>query len=234
MIDFHTHILPGIDDGSKSVSESISILRLEARQGIDTVFLTPHFYAEENSPVEFLKKRYSAWRQLEEYLWPELPQLRLGAEVQYFEGICSVEDIKHLKIVGTDFLLLEMPFHHWTDRMVEDVIDLNDRDGIQIVLAHIERYQDKTTPDVWQQLRNCGVLMQSNVSFFENWKTRHQALSMLNHGQIHFLGSDCHNMKTRRPNWDGISDKVWNAYKNTLEYQKLQTLDTDGIHLSIL
>lgn len=234
MIDFHTHILPGIDDGSKTVSESVSLLRLEARQGIDTVFLTPHFYAEENSPVEFLKKRYAAWRELEGYLWPELPKIRLGAEVQYFEGICTVEDVKHLKIIGTDYLLVEMPFHRWTDRMVEDVIDLNDRDDTQVVLAHIERYQEKTTPAVWKQLRDCGVLMQSNVSFFENWKTKHQALSMLTRGEIHFIGSDCHSMRSRRPNWDAVPDKAWNHYKNSEEYQKIQNLDTDGIHLTTL
>ena len=110
MIDLHTHILPQIDDGSQSVPESVSLLREERRQGVDTVFLTPHFYAEENCPVSFLKKRYRAWRKLEPYLFPGLPTVRLGAEVQYFEGICAVEDIRHLRIVGTDYLLLEMPF----------------------------------------------------------------------------------------------------------------------------
>lgn len=224
MIDFHTHILPGVDDGSKTVSESVSLLRLEKKQGIDTVFLTPHFYAEENSPAEFLRRREKAWSELQDYLWEELPQIHLGAEVQYFEGICSVEDIPLLKIQGTDLLLLEMPFHHWTDRMVEDVIDLNERADMQVVLAHIERYFDRTTPDVWALLRKCGILMQSNLSFFENWKTRHQAFNMLKHEQIHFLGSDCHNMKTRRPNWDSLSDKTWNLYKKSESYQMLQEI----------
>ena len=62
MIDFHTHILPGMDDGSKSVEESIALLQEEARQGADMVFLTSHFYAEENSPSEVRRRRRSAWR----------------------------------------------------------------------------------------------------------------------------------------------------------------------------
>ena len=61
MIDFHTHILPGMDDGSKSVEESIWLLQEEVRQGVDAVMLTPHFYAEENSPVDFLRRRYASW-----------------------------------------------------------------------------------------------------------------------------------------------------------------------------
>ena len=96
MIDFHTHILPMIDDGSGSVEESIWLLEEEARQGVDLVVLTPHYYAEENSPVEFLKRRYESWKALRRLLRTEHPRIRLGAEVQYFEGICGVEDIRHL------------------------------------------------------------------------------------------------------------------------------------------
>lgn len=234
MIDFHTHILPGIDDGSRSVSQSLSMLREEARQNVDAVFLTPHFYAEENSPVEFLKRRYSAWRRLAPHLWPELPKIRLGAEIQYFEGICNVEDIRHLRIVGTDFLLLEMPFCRWTDRMLGDVMELNDRWGACVVLAHIERYMAMQHQSVWQRLRTNGVLMQVNVSFFENRKTRQKAQSMLAESQIQFLGSDCHNLETRRPNWDYLPDKAWELAEQIPEHAALMKSDTDGIHLEVL
>lgn len=213
MIDFHTHILPYMDDGSGSVSESVSMLRAEARQGIQDVVLTPHFYAHENSPAQFLERRHRAWRRLKPYLWPELPKLFFGAEVQYFEGICTVEDIRLLRIEGTDCLLLEMPFSHWSDRVIEDVIALNDADDITVVLAHIERYMAMQNKEVWDRLRACGVLMQSNISFFENWKTRHKAMSMLANGEIHLLGSDCHNMKNRRPNWDRFPEKAWTLAK---------------------
>lgn len=187
MIDFHTHILPGMDDGSRSISQSVSMLREEARQNMDTVFLTPHFYAEENRPVEFLKRRYSAWRKLAPYLWPELPSVRLGAEVQYFEGICRAEDIQHLRIVGTDLLLLEMPFCRWSDRMLGDVAELNDRRGTQIVLAHIDRYMAIQKQDVWDWLRANGVLMQANVSSFQNRKTRKKCCPCCQRARFSFL-----------------------------------------------
>lgn len=231
MIDFHTHILPGIDDGSQSVEESIALLQKEMQQGVDTVFLTPHYYAEENSPVSFLKKRYSAWRELEPHFWRKLPNVRLGAEVQYFEGICAVEDIRHLKIVGTDYLLLEMPFQPWSDRMIGDVLELNDRRGMRIVLAHIERYLPMQKPQTWEPLYTNGVLMQSNISFFADWKTRHKAVSMQEHEQIHFLGSDCHNMKYRYPRWDQLPKRAAEFYKATGVYRAIKKMDTDAIHI---
>lgn len=218
MIDFHTHILPYIDDGSKSIKESVSMLREEKRQGIEAVVATPHFYANENSPADFLKKRAKAWNRLKPYLWPELPGIYLGAEVQYFEGICSIEDIRDLRIVGTDLLLVEMPFTKWSDRVIDDVLELNDREGIQVVLAHIERYMAMQPDSVWQELRSCGVQMQCNVSFFEGWKNRHKAMDMLKRGEIHFLGSDCHNMRTRCPNWNRLPSQAWKIAERSGTY----------------
>lgn len=222
MIDFHTHILPCMDDGSDSIKTSLSMLRAEAKQGIEAVVLTSHFYAQQNSPEVFLERRQRAWHQLQPYLWPELPDAYLGAEVQYFEGICSVDGIRELRIEGTEYLLLEMPFCHWPNRVVEDVLELNEWNGVQIVLAHIERYINMQPKDIWQYLRNGGILMQSNVSFFENWRTRHKAMSMLANGEIHFLGSDCHNMNTRRPNWDCLPEKALALAECGSPYQSLQ------------
>lgn len=222
MIDFHTHILPCMDDGSQSIPESVSMLRAEARQGIETVVLTSHFYAHENSPAQFLQRRQRMYHHLLPYLWKELPKLCLGAEVQYFEGICTVEDIRHLRIQETEYLLLEMPFSHWSERMVEDVLELNDRADTTVVLAHIERYMAMQSKNVWSRLRDCGIVMQSNVSFFSNWQTRHKAMSMLSNGQIHLLGSDCHNMKTRRPNWDQLPEKALNLVSQSVAYAAIQ------------
>ena len=208
MIDFHTHILPGMDDGSRSVSESISMLRLEGRQGVRAVVATPHFYAEENTPESFLKKRESAWQELQPYLWPELPSVILGAEVQYFEGICAVEAIGELKISGTDLLLLEMPFRKWSDRVLEDVLQLSSDPDTRVILAHFDRYLSQQPKGVWDWLVKNGILLQANVSIFGSWLTGRRAARMLEKGQLHALGSDCHNMKERRPNWDRFPERL--------------------------
>lgn len=110
MIDFHSHILPGMDDGSQTVEESLTLLEMLRAQGVDTVAATPHFYARENSPEVFLRRRREAWERLNARLTPGGPQVLLGAEVRYYRGISRLEELHRLCLSGTHVLLLEMPF----------------------------------------------------------------------------------------------------------------------------
>ncbi len=209
MIDLHTHILPKMDDGSRSVTESLALLKAEAEQGVDTVVCTPHFYADQNDPIQFLERRQTAWECLQPALQPGMPEICLGAEVQYFSGISRVDSVSKLRIEGSNLLLVEMPFHKWSDWELSEIADLNGREDVQVVLAHIERYLDMQSRDIMDRLLRNGLLIQSNASFFRNWKTKHKAMRMLKHGEIHFIGSDCHNMSARPPNMGGLADSVY-------------------------
>ena len=217
MIDFHTHILPGMDDGSKSVSESLQMLRLEARQGINMVVLTPHFYSSENSPEVFLHRRQRAWERLSVSLEEGFPRLLLGAEVQYFEGIAHMENIRQLSIWGTRLLLLEMPFCSWDERMVQTVLTLQENGEVQPVLAHIDRYLSfNGNSRQLDRLRRHGILMQMNVSAFNGFFARRRTSSMIHKGKVHFFGSDCHNFSTRKPNWELVpEDELWETMETT-------------------
>ena len=66
MLDFHSHFLPGIDDGSDSISLSLTMLNAWCDQGINTVCATPHFYASRNNPERFLRRRNDAYEQVRE------------------------------------------------------------------------------------------------------------------------------------------------------------------------
>ena len=200
IVDFHTHILPGMDDGSADPAESAAMLAEEARQGVDLVVLTPHFYATENSPRQFLARRSAAYQRLMQVVRPEFPQLRLGAEVQYFEGMSRAESLDGLTVEGTPLLLLEMPFSRWPSRTVSEVLELNDRQGMQVVLAHVERYLSMQHEEVWRTFAENGVLMQASASAFRSWGKRRKIRSMMRDGMIQFFGSDCHNMDDRPPN----------------------------------
>ena len=227
MIDFHSHVLPKMDDGSRSCAESAAMLRESYAQGIDILAATSHFYANENSPEEFLHRRARSWEQLAAVLTDDMPAIRLGAEVQYFEGICRVREVDLLRLEGSQVLLLEMPFCAWSDRMVKDVLDLNRRPDYTVLLAHIERYLQWQPEEVWQELRDEGVLMQSNPSFFLNRKTRRPALKMLKYGEVDLLGSDCHNMDARPPELEG-------AFQLILEKMgqgEIRRINTLGISL---
>ena len=93
IIDFHSHVLPGIDDGSHSLEESIAMLRMEAEQGVSHVIATPHFYPRHDTPEDFLRKRREAEILLREEMekHSNLPALSVGAEVYYFPGISNSE-----------------------------------------------------------------------------------------------------------------------------------------------
>lgn len=229
MIDFHSHVLPGIDDGSKSIEESVQMLAASARQGIAHIVATPHFYPSEISPECFLDRRAQAAEQLQTVWQPEFPKLLLGAEVYYFEGISRVEGLEALRIEGTSLLLLEMPFHTWSDRMAAEIRALHNRSGFTVLLAHIERYLRLQKGAVWDELLEAGVLMQSNASFFLRWSSKHKAIHMLDAGRIHLLGSDCHNMKERAPRMGDALAVLGEQRERMLERRCRALLDLEEV-----
>lgn len=202
MIDLHSHILPQMDDGSRSVDESLQMLAALAAQGVTDVAATPHFYASENSPERFLARRRHAWQRLAPHLTASLPAVHLGAEVLFFEGIAGYDKLTQLCLTGTDALLLEMPFRPWSRRMYDELRELTARRDVTVLLAHMERYLPYVEEADWQRMARGGVLLQSNADFFRSFSTRRKALRLLREGWIRVLGTDCHNMTSRAPHMD--------------------------------
>lgn len=200
MIDIHTHILPGMDDGSASLKESLSMVRESARQGVRLLAATPHFYATQEDPEGFLRRREKSLSLLENAWQEGFPILLVGAEVRFFDGISRVEEVKSLVIEHTNIMLLEMPFTSWSGRMVDEVLELQRRRGFQVLLAHIERYLKDQDSQVWDTLRQNGVWTQCNANFFLRWQTKRKAQALFKKGEIQMLGSDTHNMTSRPPN----------------------------------
>lgn len=208
MIDFHSHILPGMDDGSKSTQESLEMLDMLRAQGVDTVAATPHFYARENPPEVFLRRRAEAWNRLRPQLTADSPRVLLGAEIRYFQGISHVDRLHDLCLEGQDVLLLEMPFSPWPSRTLAELTDLAQRGDLTVVLAHMERYLAQQPRTLWPRLRQLGVLFQCNAPFFLDWRTRRRAIGMLREGEIHLLGSDCHGSSYRPPRMGEAAERI--------------------------
>ncbi len=199
MIDWHSHILPAMDDGSRDCEESIELIHMLSTQGIKTVVATPHFYANDESVEEFLKRRKEAFDTLKEQLPKDAPNILLGAEVRYYSGISRMDELKKLCIEGTDLLLLEMPMMKWTEYMVREIIELASTSKMTVILAHVERYISLQSRETMNRLYDSPIKMQVNVSFFLGMMTKRKALSMLENGDIEFIGSDCHNVTSRAP-----------------------------------
>ena len=201
MLDLHSHILPEMDDGSKSVEMSHAMLDLMGQQGVRTVIATPHFYASRDLPEAFLERRERAVGLLGDRK-PGQPQVLFGAEVAYFDGMGRSEQVlRQLQLGDSGLLLVEMPFGEWNKRIVREICDLPLQTGLTPVLAHVDRYRGRDQlPRAMEEMLDCGVLFQCNAEPFLQFGSRGWALKLVKMGAVHFLGSDAHNLTTRKPN----------------------------------
>ena len=211
VVDFHTHILPGIDDGSSSVEESLAMLQMEKEQGAELLVATPHFYPQNDRPEKFLQRRKAAFEQLMEKISPDdkLPQIIPGAEVYYFKGIGQWEGLRDFAIENTNYLLLEMPMAKWDSRMYDDIYDIYRSQGLVPIIAHLDRYINIfNAKGVVDNLSELPVVIQANASFFLDKSSKRLALKLLKNNVINVIGTDCHNLQSRKPNLRAALDVI--------------------------
>lgn len=223
MIDFHTHILPDIDDGAGSVEESVRMIEMLYEQGVRKILLTPHFYAYMLSVEEFIGKRRVSLDKLLKILQEKNlnVELYLGGEVLFYEELWRLNDIKKFCIAGTDYILIEMPFSSWEKNMVESVTNLCSR-GVVPVIAHFERYLAyKGNSKKIKELMNAGALLQMNCQYLTNFFTRSKAIRYIRKGEVLALGSDCHNISGRKPDFENI-DKLLKKKLSERQYGKFK------------
>lgn len=210
IVDFHSHILPGIDDGSGSIEESITMLRMEAEHGIRHVVATPHFYAQHDSIEGFLERRTESEMRLREEMekYDDLPDITVGAEVYFFRGISESDVLQKLTVGKVPYSLIEMPMSPWTDSMYRELEQIYYDQGITPIIAHVDRYFTRfRTFGIPEKLEELPVLVQANASFFCGNSVA-RAMRMLQKEQIHLLGSDCHNLRSRQPNLGKAVDRI--------------------------
>ncbi len=205
VIDFHSHILPGIDDGARNLDVSLAMLEKIREQKIDYMAATPHFYASQDQIEKFLDNRERAWdafwNVIQQKNIKDRPKFLLGSEVAFFDGISRADEIDRLTLGNTGILLLEMPFEPWTDRNIKEVRYLIEERKLRILLAHLERF-------VWipgnkkavQKILELPVYVQINAECFLDWRHRRAIIKMFRDGVAHVLGSDCHGIHRRVPN----------------------------------
>jgi protein-tyrosine phosphatase len=204
--DFHSHILPYMDDGSSSVEESIEMLRMLREQGVDMVVATPHFYPKREDPQTFFKRRSESAEMLRSALKfadigkNEIPEIYLGAEVAYFNGMSMYKSLNELCIEGTNVMLVEMPFSKWTDSVVNEICAIQANTDIQVVLAHIDRYGHYYDSQKLFKLKTHRVILQANADPFLRFMSCRRLVKMMHMNSLGVLGSDFHNMTTRPSN----------------------------------
>ena len=141
VVDIHTHVLPGIDDGAEKMALSYRMLRRSYKQGVRKVIATPHYVAyhwrTKPQQIQELMEKLAARVQ------KAMPDLELyrGQEIQYFEGMVEMlREGKLLTLAGSRYVLTEfLPTSSWSQ--IEGAVRELTMAGYLPVLAHIERYQ---------------------------------------------------------------------------------------------
>lgn len=202
-IDFHSHILPNIDDGAKDVFESVEMLRKLYNDGVETVVLTPHFYRNKSNIESFLIKRSNSFQKLNDTIihYNTFPKLLQGCECYYYPSLFE-DDFSKLCIEGTDFLLLELPFEKFSDRFLLTLQNSINKSKCKIILAHVERYLEYNSIDtITGFINENDILCQMNCCSLANANIFHRKklLKLIDQNIVQLLGSDAHNLKKRPP-----------------------------------
>lgn len=203
MTDMHCHILPGVDDGSHDMEESLDMLRIARKSGIDRMILTPHYKASHhNASPDTLRKRLALLRAEAKKVGINV-ELALGNEVLYFSDFLEAYYAgRILTLNGTDRLLTE--FHPTADYMyVRNAMDELIGAGFIPVLAHLERVECLVSvPERVFELRDIGCEMQMNAADYMGAmgrRVRRFLQELLDKEAVDYLGTDAHDRKTRTP-----------------------------------
>lgn len=208
MTEYHCHILPNIDDGSRSVEMSLEMIKAMRAQGVSRIVATPHFYAHREKRVAaFLKKRRAALEKLVK-ADPSCSDILTGAEVSVEQGLSSLADVEKLRIANTDYILLELPYAPFSNRFLEEINEIACGFGLKPVLAHIHRYLSFYSRSEMEEVLRTDAVLQFNNEAFGSFREKRFVKSLIKEGYPYVFGSDAHNLTDRRPNWDLLCKKA--------------------------
>jgi protein-tyrosine phosphatase len=190
VIDLHSHLLPGVDDGSRSVERSVVVLREMARLGVTDICLTPHLRASraDAGPPEAHAEAFEALRAAA----PAAPRLHRGAEIMLDQPFgTTAERLRRVSLGGTRYLLVEfapMVSFDTVVRALRSVVEI----GLTPVVAHPERYSCCSAPVVvvWREL---GARMQVDATTLLGTRSRGtRARELVAQGLADILAGDNH------------------------------------------
>ena len=203
MIDIHSHLLPYMDDGSDSVETTINMLNEYQAQGVTTIVATPHFYANTTSVESFLKKRDASYKKLEDYIKnnhiKDMPKIIKGAEIHLTHNILNLDDIDKLKIEGTDYALLELPYDLLGSWVVNTIYEFSLKFNVTPVIVHLERYlANHKNRKVIDEVLKLNLPIQINADSVLDFRLFKNVKNLIKHQNVCFIAGDAHNTTTRK------------------------------------
>ena len=203
MIDLHSHVLPGLDDGAADESAALAMCRMAAQDGIAILVATPHLHggigvadpAVIPAAAERLRRRLAEEHiDLDLRFAAEMPLLENAVEL-YRSGAWPAYD------AGRRYVLLEMP-PIWNGLgILRDVVFRLRLEGATPILAHPERLDLLDDPEVVEGLRTQGALLQITAAclFAPRSRAHARAVEWIRRGWVHAVASDAHDTAFRPP-----------------------------------
>jgi len=196
MIDLHSHIIPGIDDGSRSIEETMLLIKEAKEAGFNRIISTSHYMTsryeyDESSREQFLKIIEKGASELGINV-----EFHLGSEIFVtYDMIDLIKQKKASTINGTKYILFELPMQAEMPNLKNIVSNLISNGYIPII-AHPERYEYvKEDPNWLIEFIELGVLFQANYGSIRGYygkSAQSTVKKLLKNDMIHFLGSDVH------------------------------------------
>lgn len=223
-VDIHAHILPGVDDGARDLSQSLALLKHAGSQGIGAVLLTPHYRGRYHSNVR--GKLTAIFEELCEAAKIECPgmELYLGCEVGYELDVSEkITDGTVLSLNNTRYVLLEFQEKSFRSRIMDGVLEVLNFGYIPII-AHAERYEAfRNRPQLVEEVAELGALIQINAQSVLGklgFGIKRYCHKLLKAHLVHFVATDAHDLKERRPElkscYQLIRKKYGQAYADAL------------------
>ena len=203
--DIHTHIIPGVDDGSPDMESSLEMLRISYDEGCRDIILTPHYMLDRNSyTYEGIEEKFEELKKTvtSDGGFKDL-KLYLGSEILYEEGVVTkLREGKIHTLNGTRYVLVEYNIRTPFSEILHSIDELTQA-RFRPVIAHVERYNAlEGKPDRLDELIDKGCLLQMNISSVEGGflnENKRWCRKLLKNGYITLLGTDTHNTDSRAP-----------------------------------
>ena len=204
LIDIHCHVIPGVDDGSQSMEESLELLSLAYQQGIRSVIATPHYsrrsqdscrHARQEAIREELEKRAREEIDPDFHIW-------LGQELYFHEDL--IERIREgygWPMAGSRYALIEFDTGSSYETIFRGLRALCDA-GYTPILAHIERFPSIRRKGGLEEIMSLGVILQMNYESLEGSFLSSEVRwcrEQVRKGYVSLLGTDMHRMDFRPP-----------------------------------
>ena len=214
-VDIHTHILPTVDDGAKTMEEALELLGMAWADGTRGLILTPHYRGKFKRDPQEIVQIFEHLKKLAAERYPQLA-LYLGNEVYYEEGVMEALTGGGLRTLhGSRYVLLEFDNGMLRNQILNGISEAM-RYGYTPILAHVERYElFQKDRELLELVLDMGALIQLNAGSVlgrNGLGTKWFCHGLLKRGQVHFIASDAHDPVRRVPLLGACFQRVQRKY----------------------